>query len=227
MCKKLIYFACLVLMFAMVSTSYGETVIGDWEESPDGWIDWGNAKSVDDPCNMPVRTDGRAGYQYEDTIGVTLNDWSLHVTQEDGWGQSLSIKLNAAQRAIFFVNTQLHIDYSVAAGTSGGWNELYKISLNAEGFGWQDLNEDFGNPTPLHHYDFWAGSGVRTNTVVIDYSLAVPDVNDDTSYIEFIFALNSGDGQIEFYFDNAKLVPEPTTIALLGLGGIALIRRRK
>lgn len=230
MCKKLIYFACLVLMFVLVSTSYGEecVVIGDWEQDPDCWIDWGNGKSVDDPCNMPVKTDGTAGYQYEDTIGVTLNDWSLHVTQS-GWGQSLSIKLQDCDLMDeFWANTELRIDYTVAAGTAGGWNEIYKVSLNAEGFGWQDLNGDYGNPEPIYHYDFWDGSPERTNTAVIDYSQALPDVNEDTSYVEFIIALNSGDGQDEFYFDNARLcIPEPTTIALLGLGGIALIRRRK
>lgn len=229
MCKKLIYFACLVLTFALVSASYGEVVIGDWEESPDGWIDWGNEKSVDDPCNMPTRTDGRAGYQYENTIGVTLNDWSLHVTQDGGWGQSIAIKLqDAGHVADFMANTQLWIDYTVPASTAGGWNEIYKVSLNApDPFGWQDLNEDFGNPTPIAHFDFWDGSGVRTVTAVIDYSLALPDIPESPDYIEFIFALNSGDGQVDFYFDNARLIPEPTTIALLGLGGIALIRRRK
>ena len=224
MCKKLIYFVCLVLMLAMVSTTYGETVIGDWELSPDGWIDWGNKLSVDDPANMPTKTTGTAGYQYEGSVGVTLNDGSLEVTQS-GWGQSLSIQLDAAGRAAFMANDTFSIDMSVAAndGTiTEGYTQIYELAMNAAGPDWTPVAT--GNPINFY---WWPGSSERTETLEVDYT-AFRDAITGTDYIEIIFALNTGGGAPpEMYFDNAKLTPEPATICLLGLGGIALIRRRK
>jgi hypothetical protein len=51
-------------------------------------------------------------------------------------------------------------------------------------------------------------------------------VAPSNGYVNFIFALNS-DQAGTYYFDNARLIPEPATIALLSLGGLALLRRKR
>ena len=41
------------------------------------------------------------------------------------------------------------------------------------------------------------------------------------------FGMDGGGGYCEGYIDNVNLVPEPATILLVGLGGLALLRKRR
>lgn len=60
----------------------------------------------------------------------------------------------------------------------------------------------------------------------IDVSVTYNFTNTDTFVIEFENT-NSATGSRNFQFSGANVVPEPTSAALLGLGGIALMLRRK
>jgi hypothetical protein len=189
----------LLLMAAINVPAYADVVIGDWEDDNDGWVDWnsGSPISISDPTLS-------SRYSYSSTTGVTLHSYSLVVSGITGYTQCLTIQLqNNDLISDFMANKKLLIDFSVAAGTVGGWNELYNVSLNAEGYGWGDLGT-----APLQHFDFWAGSPARTVTVVIDYNSALASIPENPGWVEFIFALNSGSGtdSHEFYFDNARFV---------------------
>src|SRR5688500_5478989 len=63
------------------SGARADAIIGDWEGTTDGWIDWSNGQA---PIAAPK-------FSY-DTIGVTSGSQSLKLTQV-GWGQNLSLKL--------------------------------------------------------------------------------------------------------------------------------------
>ena len=86
-------------------------VIGNWEGSDDGCIDWSTGLSISDPSLMPGK------YDYG-TVGATNGSQSLKLTMQ-GWGQTLAFRLTPEQRAEFMANTTFSIDYSVAADTLG------------------------------------------------------------------------------------------------------------
>jgi len=51
--------------------------------------------------------------------------------------------------------------------------------------------------------------------------------NPTDAYGSIIFGYEPVGGPIYMYMDNVMFTPEPATIGLLGLGGLALLRRKK
>ena len=223
MCRKLSVM-CLILALGIVSTGYAAEVdvIGSWEYQNDGWIHWGNGLPIDDPVNMPSQ------YEYSD-VWSTDGDFCLKLTKT-GWQQNLSIKLQDHGLVDEFMNHSVFsFDLMAPADTQGvgGWEEVYTMSLNAEGFGWNDLGDK-----PKIHIDFWEGSPQRVFTVSFDYSVAASTIAVPPNWVELIIATNGGDDvRNVFYVDNARLsgpgIPEPATLSLLGLGALALLRRKR
>ena len=51
---------------------------------------------------------------------------------------------------------------------------------------------------------------------------------EDTAWMKAIFlATEWSGGQSAYLFDDATLTPEPGTLALLGIAGLLLVRRRR
>src|SRR5688500_1752063 len=93
-----------------------DVTIGNWEDSADGWIDWGTQAPID----------GNPKYAYS-TTGATLGNKSLQISQA-GWGQNLAIKLQQDYspaldlRDEFMANSQFSLDFTVPAIATPGWS---------------------------------------------------------------------------------------------------------
>src|ERR1035437_536271 len=228
---------CLALAaIGLIAGSSQAQVVGSWQgSSSEGWIDWNYANGgagtpVLSSTNFSIASGVVSGYAQ-----------SLQLTKS-GWNQNLAIKLEySGENAAFLNNHLFSITWSVPAGTGGGYEQLYSLSLNASGHSFSDLPGSIisktgsgslnGNGGEL---DFWTGSPAQSQTLTWDYSSILPSITATPSsrWIEFIFASNAGGGAPgTFYFNNAVFsggpVPEPSTLALIGLGAAGLFWLRR
>jgi hypothetical protein len=221
MSRKLITI-CISLFLASTSFAAAVDVIGSWESMPtsgDGWVSWSDSQAAIE--TLPAKY--QAG-----TVGATLGSQSVHLITT-GWSQTLAIKLqNIGMMDEFMSHDTFSIDVSVAASGgayTAGYTQIAAVAMNAPGPGFKDVVS--GNPI---NYYWWSTSPQRTTTLNVYYSAFRGQITNPNSYIEIILATNTGGGAPpDIYFDNARLsgVPEPATIAMLSLGGLALIRRKR
>jgi hypothetical protein len=216
MCRKLI-FVC-VLLLGLVSNSYGTAVvIGDWEAaSYDGWS--GNVSGV---VAVPSLT-----------TGVTLNKGSLGVYVPQQW---VPVDTYWALKRDGVVNltgqTEIKLDVTFIASewqVNWNWLKVDKLAINSAA-GWREfsptaIDRVTGLPTSLD-WGPWLPDAYRTYS----WDISGQDWSGVTDWMTIIVALQNPNAFATgfFYLDNAQVIPEPTTIALLGLGGLSLLRIRK
>ncbi|MFA5239276.1 MAG: PEP-CTERM sorting domain-containing protein [Phycisphaerae bacterium] len=226
MCKKLTLI-CIVL--ALVSTSYGY-VIGDWEStaSTDGWANdptWA-------PQGYPEMYPGQPIYN-------TLNDASMLIIgpiepNAMYWQIWIDLGANGDAKAAFAANTTLKID--VTRPTEYWTEDTDPETPTVNGFQIAVLGGGPGGAFQMESVDTipvlceWDGTD---NAMTLSYNyvaaMGTEDVMDTAWWLQIIVGTHV-EGYSEggvWYLDNATLVPEPITIALLGLGGLSLLRKKR
>lgn len=192
-------FVLLAISVAFVSTSHAAVLIDSFE----GDINWTTDGDTIAPGTVGV-TDGVASLQRDFGAGWKAIDLDI---------SGLIDELNANDTLLVDVTT------SNTAESVGWWLET-AIVLQ----GGIDPSGDYYNQSGLTSVASPDGSLITT-TVAYNYAPGLtsgPVVN----WAKFRIINNTnGDGTV--YYDNMRLVPEPATLSLLGLGGVALLRRRR
>jgi hypothetical protein len=137
-----------------------------------------------------------------------------------GFGTLGQVNLNPAD---FMANTKISVDVtSLSADWPGDTGFQFGFALNSDLTGWQEK----ADCTP-----WWnSADGDRTIMATFDYGAFKAGSSctwAQATFIENSYSTDDLNSQCTLYLSNLRLTPEPATMALMGLGGLALIRRKK
>jgi hypothetical protein len=218
--KKLLFVCFVFLAITNYALAYG-TLIGSWEnQTNEGWYDF-EATSANnwEPVYIDDSRVNPLPYSFCRDWS-TDGDYSLKTAvYEFGIFQEIDVKNN------FFDNSMLEMDIFATGpaftnDNQPNWAGILRIVLQSSSNVWYEMPNS----------EFYIGMGEQLH-VVFPYWLYKSEAQPTDNYIKFIFELFSGntapDTYSNLYIDNVRLIPEPATLSLLGLGGLALLRRRK
>lgn len=206
---------CLLLA-GFSATAAADVVLFSFE---DGVQDWEYAGFSSQPGSVAVSSSF-----------ATEGSQSLAVTQDiSGFSWTATIDFFAGKQEAAY-------NALVAAAASGDKAIAYDITYDPASTpaGYTFVNNSFSLQMPdfLQVNDVGLiGAGALDNgpvTLTVQEPLSTFNADPSSTFVRLTLGLNGdwGRAPLTVYLDNVRIVPEPASIGLLGLGGLALLRRR-
>ncbi len=183
--------AIFAVTLGLVGLSFADVVIGNFEDSNDGWIV--HSEAPDGTTARPVKEN------------ATLGQYSLKLTIPSGWQKAITCDLSGETKFLTALGKakQLKIDVTLKAkewDLASGWIKPVEcIVIQDDMGGWQQLD-----PT-ADSDNSWTGQEDKTTTITFDIP---PQTPPDLTHGNIIIVTQYADVNKpgSFYYDNVRLV---------------------